>query len=326
MLSRLLPRRFPQRYTQRFPHKAPQLSPQALAQAFLSAVALAVLCGCTTSPPRTARPQAIPLPDYQRVATTPGATPRERIVEIALLEWHKWGDQVVRIGRDDSACVTQSPLPPPVLEDLVGNANAVDANGQASADQESDEDGRDANCVRFPDGTGMESTQRGCAMAQRYWGIVGEAPTCRQVTQGAWAWSAVFISWVMRKAGLNNDQFLTGQSHSMYVVDARDGKLARPAFHIVPTPALPRPGDLICAPRGRDKYLESPAEIGFGTTPMHCDIVVEVDPSARVVKAIGGNVQQSVSMDVIDLNDAGQLDAFTNSHMPWLLVMRNNLQ
>jgi len=37
-------------------------------------------------------------------------------------------------------------------------------------------------------------------------------------------------------------------------------------------------------------------------------------------------VQQSVTMSEIDLNDAGQLDAFANSHMPWLLVMRNDLQ
>ncbi|MNL03163.1 hypothetical protein D3C87_1236910 [compost metagenome] len=51
-----------------------------------------------------------------------------------------------------------------------------------------------------------------------------------------------------------------------------------------------------------------------------------MDPAARVVRAIGGNVQQSVTMSEIDLNDAGQLDAFTNSHMPWLLVMRNDLQ
>jgi len=189
-----------------------------------------------------------------------------------------------------------------------------------------DENGQSADCLRFPDGTGMEATQRGCRMAQRYWAIVGEAPDCRQITQGAWAWSAVFISWVMRKAGLDNDQFLTGQSHSMYVVDARDGILPRPAFHIEPLPAVPRPGDLICAGRGRDKYLSDPSEVGFGTTPMHCDIVVAVDTAAGVVKAIGGNVQQSVSMDEIELNEAGQLDGFTNSHLPWLLIMRNDLQ
>lgn len=295
-------------------------------QALTGAVALAVLCGCTTTPPHPARPQAVPLPDHARVATPPGATPRERIVDIALQEWRKWGSQVVRIGRDDSACVTQSPLPPPATATPAVVAGAGTA-AQPSADVEADDDGRDGNsCLRFPDGTGMEATPQGCRMAQRYWGIVGEAPDCRQITQGAWAWSAVFISWVMRKAGLDNDQFLTGQSHSMYVVDARDGILPRPAFHVETLPALPRPGDLICAGRGRDKYLSDPSEVGFGTTPMHCDIVVEVDRAAGVVKAIGGNVQQSVSMDVIDLNDAGQLDSFTNSHMPWLLILRNDLQ
>jgi hypothetical protein len=294
-------------------------------QALACAAALAVLGGCTTSPPRTARPQAIPLPDHEHVATAPGATQRERIVDIAMQEWRKWGSQVVHIGRDDSACVTQSPLPAPQAAPSP-SADGTAATGRGSADVDMDENGQSADCLRFPDGTGMEATPRGCRMAQRYWAIVGEAPDCRQITQGAWAWSAVFISWVMRKAGLDNDQFLTGQSHSMYVVDARDGILPRPAFHIEPLPAVPRPGDLICAGRGRDKYLSDPSEVGFGTTPMHCDIVVAVDTAAGVVKAIGGNVQQSVSMDEIELNEAGQLDGFTNSHLPWLLIMRNDLQ
>ncbi|RZT38371.1 hypothetical protein EV147_2837 [Cupriavidus agavae] len=265
------------------------------------------------------------MPDYGRVTTPAGATPREKIVDIALQEWRKWGSQVVHIGRDDSACVTQSPLPAPLLQ-TPAEVSTGPGGSAPSADVEANGNGAGESCLRFPDGTGMEATPQGCRMAQRYWGIVGEAPDCRQVTQGAWAWSAVFISWVMRQAGLDNDQFLTGQSHSMYVVDARDGILPRPAFHVEPLPGVPRPGDLICAGRGRDKYLDDPAEIGFGTTPMHCDIVVEVDRAANVVKAIGGNVQQSVSMDVIDLNDAGQLDGFTNSHLPWLLILRNKLQ
>lgn len=265
------------------------------------------------------------LPDYERPATTPGATPRERIVEIAMNEWRRWGGQTLRIGRDDSSCVTSSPLPDPAPALLPVQADGTQA-GQPSADIEADENGRDTSCLRFPDGTGMEATPLGCRLARRYWGIVGESPTCRQITQPAWAWSAVFISWVLRKAGLDDRQFLTGQSHSMYVVDARDGILPAPAFRIEPVPAMPRPGDIICAVRGHDKFLEDPSEIGFGTTPMHCDIVVEVDPAARVVRAIGGNVQQSVSMSEIELGDSGQLDGVTNSHMPWLLLMRSNLQ
>lgn len=171
----------------------------------------------------------------------------------------------------------------------------------------------------------MEATSQGCALAQRYWRVVGKEPDCYQITEGRWAWSAVFISWVMRQAGLDERQFLTGQSHSMYVVDARDGTLPSPAYRIEPVPAMPRPGDLICAGRGRDKYLADATEIGFGTTPMHCDIVVDVDKTTREVRAIGGNVQQSVSMSVIELGDSGLLDSVTNSHLSWVLVMRNQL-
>ncbi|MFC4340272.1 DUF2272 domain-containing protein [Cupriavidus numazuensis] len=317
---------FPQRYSQRFPQLIPQASPQARCRALCAVLTLALLAGCSTvSEP--VRPQATPLPDREWPVTTPGATARERIVEIAMQQWRRWGSQTVRLGRDDTACVTFSPLPapPPVSAPAVPDAGAP-AQGSGSADRDTDPDGDGAGCVAFPDGTGMEATPLGCQMVQRYWGIVGEAPDCTQVTQPSWAWSAVFISWVLRKAGLDERQFLTGQSHSMYVVDARDGILPRPAFHIEPVPALPRPGDIICAPRGRDKFLDDIAEIGFGTTPMHCDIVVSVDPAARLVKAIGGNVQQSVSMDEIELGDSGKLDGVTNSHLPWLLIMRNDLQ
>ncbi len=317
--------RFPQLYSQRFPQNFPQA--RLLGLSLLTALAL--LSGCTTpSPP--ARPQATPLPDSERPVTTPGATPRQRIVEIAWQEWQRWGGQTVRLGRDDTACVTDSPLPPPVLPGMpvadteaAGNTEPADSTDRAADSQ--DDTGSETNCLRFPDGTGMEATPQGCKLAQRYWGIVGKPVSCRQITQGNWAWSAVFISWVMRKAGLDDRQFLTGDSHSMYVVDARDGILPAPAFRIEPVPAMPRPGDVICAARGRDKYLVSPDEIGFGTTPMHCDIVVEVDPAARLVKAIGGNVQQSVSMELIELGDSGMIDGVTNSHMPWLLIMRNTL-
>ncbi len=327
LFPRLSKRGCPQGYSQRFPQSIPQNSPQLLRS--LAACAALVLLGACTTPAPPARPQAAALPDAERVVTTPGATPRERIVEIAVKEWQRWGGQMLRLGRDDTSCVTFSPLPAPAAASLPasllpsGTKSADTENGEAD---EATANAPDAACTRFPDGTGMEATPRGCALAQRYWHIVGETPSCREIAEPAWAWSAVFISWVMRRAGLDERQFLTGQSHSMYVVDARDGILPAPAFHIEPVPAMPRPGDIICAPRGRDKYLDEPAAIGFGTTPMHCDIVVEADPAARVIKAIGGNVQQSVSMTVIELGDSGQLDGVTNSHMPWLLLMRNDLQ
>lgn len=323
-LPRAPERRFPQVCSQAFPQAIPHFFPQLRRPLLALGATLLLLGGCTTVQ-RPARPQAVPLADSERVATTPGATPRQRIVEIAMQEWRRWGGQTVRIGRDDTACVTSSPLPPPAplptpeTSDATGNGSS----GQSADTDEGDVDG--ASCLTFRDGTGMEATPEGCALAQRYWRIVGEAADCQRIRQPSWAWSAVFISWVMRQAGLTERQFLTGGSHAMYVVDARDGILPAPAFRVVPVPAMPRPGDLVCAPRGRDKYLDNVAGIRFGATPMHCDIVVEVDRAARVVKAIGGNVQQSVSMEVIELGDSGQLDGVTNSHLPWLLVMRNTL-
>lgn len=300
-------------------------------------LALAGLAGCA-GPAPTVRPQAAPdlnvarqlPPDVDRRLPV-----RQKMVAIALQEWQRWGSQQVRVGRDDTYCViTPSSLAPAlpvqpvpaVQTDTVmaplDNPDSevlddIEAIAQASADGMS--------CLRFPDGTGAEASATGCQLAQRYWAIVGRVPDCTQITTGRWAWSATFLSWLMREAGLDERQFLTGASHAMYVVDARDGILPEPAFRVMSLPALPRVGDMVCGGRGRDKYMNDISEIRFGATPMHCDLVVEVDMAARVVKAIGGNVQQSVSMSLIELGDSGQIDGITNSTVPWLLVMRSQL-
>lgn len=289
------------------------------------------LAGCTTPP---ARPQAEPLPDNEVVQTTPGATSRQKMIEIALTEWDRWGRQVVRVGRDDTYCVTgggfpdqpqgrwltpDDPMPPPLDEEAGTDMPLSKPQATAVAAPPP------TPCLRYPDGTGGEATARGCVLAKRYWAIVGKTPTCQQLTTGGWAWSAVFISWIMRKAGLQNDQFLTGATHAEYVTDARDHLLRHPAFVLERTPAVPRPGDLICTARGADRFMTDPAEIRSGMTPMHCDLVVELDPVHHEVKSIGGNVQQSAAMSITELNDANQVDPYTNSVMQWLVILRNQL-
>ena len=289
--------------------------------------------GCTTPP---ARPQAEPLPDNEVVQTTPGASTRQKMIEIALTEWDRWGRQTVRVGRDDTYCVAGGGFPDqpqgrwltaddptPAPSDEEAGADISGSNTNAAAPTPSAQPA--TPCLRYPDGTGGEATARGCRLAKRYWGIVGKTPTCQQLTTGGWAWSAVFISWVMRKAGLQNDQFLTGATHAEYVTDARDHLLKHPAFVLERTPAVPRPGDLICTARGAERFMSDPAEIRSGMTPMHCDLVVDVDPVRHEAKAIGGNVQQSASMSLIELNDANQIDPYTNSVMQWLVVLRNQL-
>ena len=122
---------------------------------------------------------------------------------------------------------------------------------------------------------------------------------------GAWtreAWSAAFVSYVMRSAGVDRDDFPWDAGHRTYI-DAliQRHRLYGPAavFQVYDvTQYAPRPGDLICADRSRplDRRLTSVAErlaeIGR-PRGMHCDIVVELQPGR--VAAIGGNVGNSVS-------------------------------
>lgn len=298
----------------------------------LSVCLLALLGACSTLPP-TARPQPEPIADERLPPVIrPDSTPRERIVDIALQEWRRWGSQTVEVG-PHGACVLESSLP------LAPEYVAARAAAQAGLTTTQP-------CLRYPDGSGMEATQTGCELALRYWHLLGREPDCVQITEGRWAWSAAFISWVMRRAGLDDDQFLTGQAHSMYVTDARDGILPQAAYRVEAFPAVPLPGDMICSARGSAHGLGTPQEITFSGTPMHCDIVVEADPEGRQVKAIGGNVQQSVSMSLIRRDDTGAMpegqapvppavadgadappdEAGPSARQPWLLVMRYQLR
>ncbi|MEC5399907.1 DUF2272 domain-containing protein [Uliginosibacterium sp. H1] len=294
-----------------------------------------MLAACSTVP-TTVRPQARPIADDSLPPTIkPELTPRERIVDIALQEWLRWGGQVVDVTQGQ-ACVTESNLPLP--PEYMAARAAADAGLTTQVP-----------CLRYPDGSGMEATADGCALAVRYWHLLGRDPDCVQITGARWAWSAAFISWVLRQAGLGEDQFLTGQAHSMYVADARDGILPDPAYRVEAFPAMPVAGDMICSARDAAVPVSNPQQILFGRTPMHCDIVIATDAASRTVRAIGGNVQQAVSMSVIswtdapptpaapihliaanpgatDMADAPPDEAPPLLQQPWLLVMRYQLK
>ena len=84
----------------------------------------------------------------------------------------------------------------------------------------------------------------------------------------------------------------------------------------------PKPGDLICANRGKgtptEVIEELPDELN---SKLHCDIVVET--KGQTLQAIGGNVRNSVSKTILTLSAEGYLQ-FT-SHRPWFLIIENRL-
>lgn len=107
------------------------------------------------------------------------------------------------------------------------------------------------------------------------------------------AWSAAFISWVMRQAGAG-DAFRYSGAHTTYVGAAKRNRMANnsnPFKAYRTSEVAPRVGDLVCNARSNSGVTYD--NVDRGSYKSHCDIVVEVLPGR--VKAIGGNVQNSVS-------------------------------
>ena len=239
-----------------------------------------------------------------RVAPRP--VPPERVTALlaaALGEWERWGRLDVRVPAGDEFCA-----------ELPGG-----------------------RCEQVDDGCGNEQDALLCPVVNEYWDAVdsGERHWCTQALhcearwQPEWGapddtppWSAAFISALMRKAGFDATEFVFSDTHSDYLRAARDGRAS--AYAAVQAPATAEPGDLICAtrkPHPGDLAATELARIPAGA-PMHCDLVVAVDAANRRLDAIGGNVQQSVALSRVTLDDQGRVNGSLNPARPWIAVMR----
>ncbi|MFN4088606.1 MAG: DUF2272 domain-containing protein [Alphaproteobacteria bacterium] len=128
------------------------------------------------------------------------------------------------------------------------------------------------------------------------------------------AWSAVFVSYVMRSAGIDRDDFPWDAGHRNYVdalIARQDRYGAAAAFQPYDVEDYaPEPGDLVCADRSRPvsarigSVAERAAEAGR-SRGMHCDIVAVVEPGR--VGAIGGNVADTVALSWFPTDALGRL-------------------
>ncbi|MGH7029840.1 MAG: DUF2272 domain-containing protein, partial [Stellaceae bacterium] len=119
---------------------------------------------------------------------------------------------------------------------------------------------------------------------------------------GFYAWSAAFISYVMRLAGAGTS-FPYSETHSDYIDAAvrHDPGIALAAERV--DAYAPQPGDLICLWRGQRPV--SFDELPAGRFPGHCDIVISGKPGQLDV--IGGNVDNAVAMKYIPATADGHL-------------------
>ena len=140
-----------------------------------------------------------------------------------------------------------------------------------------------------------------------------------------YAWSGVFVSYVMRMAGAGRD-FPYSAAHIEYINAARRASLGQAPPGRVWAERIedyaPQLGDLICMGRGPDRALR------FDRLPLrraatHCDMVVSVESGK--LTAIGGNVDDAVALKTVPLTSDSKLanaNGPLDDRYPWFVVLR----
>lgn len=132
------------------------------------------------------------------------------------------------------------------------------------------------------------------------------------------AWSAAFISYVMRTAGAGA-RFPYAPSHYVYINIAKSMTLGRTSGWAITAEPIdryaPALGDLICYPRERYKLTYD--RLPRRRFAAHCDIVVKREPGQLSV--IGGNVDHAVTMKHVPVTADGRVD---DGRYPWFVVLR----
>jgi hypothetical protein len=133
------------------------------------------------------------------------------------------------------------------------------------------------------------------------------------------AWSAAFISYVMRAAGAGTG-FVYSPLHADYINAAARGEGVVRAERL--DNYAPVPGDLVCFGRQSARSLrfeDLPAPRFFG----HCDIVVSATPGQLTV--IGGNVAAAVTMKHIPTTPDGKMAGPDgrplDDRFPWFVAL-----
>ena len=243
-----------------------------------------------------ARAEAPALPDAEAVERSEGrglgghpvAVPdwSERITQLALQEWTLWGQVRWRLQDDE-------------LERPRGQASPTEAQPAYTS------------------------------RVLHYWFAIGQPEGLQRLFYpdgSLLPWSAAFISYLARTAGLSTQQFPPSAAHWSYIRASLE-QPRRSSFEALDAAQeSPRIGDLICAPR--EAAIQRFASFGQlqrltrqdreRLWPFHCDLVVAVEPGRA--GAIGGNVHERVVWTEAALDAQGRL--LPHAERPWLLLLR----
>lgn len=175
----------------------------------------------------------------------------------------------------------------------------------------------------------QETDQRGWERIERYWReSVGWTPSDARGRSLATdhAWSGVFISWVVARAGIGRDLWSPWSNHAGYLVKLlrMQAESGRHPIAVVPPYSVPlRPGDMINNWRDAAKAYDLDElrrwvpRSDLPSYPGHTDIVTEVQHGSHVV-TVGGNKSGSVTRSNRAIDRSGVLVP----RRDWVAVIR----
>lgn len=142
-----------------------------------------------------------------------------------------------------------------------------------------------------------------CRQIQRYWrDLELQFTDCVTVP-----WSAVFVSWCVKKAGATSSEFEFAAAHSVFVHKAiRNAQSGAGVFHGVNiTAEPPEVGDIIQNNRGgtTHNFQFAAAHRNYAS---HSSIVVEIgeDAAGGYALTVGGNEGNSIRKTIVRLTAA----------------------
>lgn len=160
-----------------------------------------------------------------------------------------------------------------------------------------------AECHRWRNGSLVESNSQMHPAIEEYW-ATGVGVNIRNQQRDFWniPWSAAFISYVMRQAGVSGFRF--SGAHIEYCIGAKNNRVNNTgqvkAYRV--TEVQPQLGDIVVARRSDSIATYENMASGMKT---HGDIVVSRTPGN--IEVIGGNVSQSVKKKSLPLDARGYL-------------------
>jgi Uncharacterized protein conserved in bacteria (DUF2272) len=122
---------------------------------------------------------------------------------------------------------------------------------------------------------------------------------------GDFAWSAAFVSYVMRMAGAGTGFPYSADHHTYITAAIRHDPGLIIAAERAETYA-PQPGDVICMGRAENAGVRYDTAVKIGAFKAHCDIVVATG-GPDGLEAIGGNVADTVALRHFAIDADGKL-------------------